>query len=237
MNKLIRITVNDFRLVFRDNSLKIFIALPLLTLLAVKYGVPYLVSVYGGLQEYVAFILMLATTQGSVAFGFIYSMVLVDEKDKNVASVYGILPVSKSLLIIFRLIPPFLLSTLATFLLLLVEPFYGLPIFANLAYSTLTGLVAPTMALFVVTAATNKIEAMTWQKLFNLPLTLPILAFFVPAPVAVLFAIFPTYWAYQAMGSLINGDASFWVYLSIGILYSVLVLVILIERFVKRHFK
>jgi fluoroquinolone transport system permease protein len=124
---------------------------------------------------------MLATLQSSTAFGFIYLMVPVDEKDTGVAKVYGILPISKFWFVTFRLIPPFLLATLATFLLLLVEPFYGLPVLSNLVYSALAGLVSSLMTLFVATAAKNKIEAMTWQKLFNLPLFLPVLAFFLPA--------------------------------------------------------
>ena len=66
-------------------------------------------------RDYIAVILMLATTQGSTAFGFIYSMVLVDEKDTQVAKVYGILPISKFWFVVFRLIPPFFLAALRHF--------------------------------------------------------------------------------------------------------------------------
>jgi fluoroquinolone transport system permease protein len=128
MKKLLTVTVNDFRLVFRDNSLKVFLVLPLMTLVVMRYVFPYLAGIYEGLREYVNVILMLATMQGATAFGFIYSMVLIDEKDTNVARVYGILPISRVWFIVFRLIPPFLLATLATFLLLSVEPFLGLPV-------------------------------------------------------------------------------------------------------------
>ncbi len=136
----------------------------------------------------------------------------------------------------FRLIPPFLLAALSTFLLLLAEPFYGLPIGANLAYSTLAGLVAPIMTLFVATMASNKIEAMTWQKLFNLPLMVPIASFFVPASFSFLFAIFPTYWAYQGFSFLINGG-NFWLYMLIGTVYSLALIVLMIDNFTSRHFK
>ncbi len=235
MKKLIKVALNDFRLVFRDNSLKIFIALPLLNLVVIR-AVPYIAGVYEVVQDYINVILMLATMQGSIAFGFVYSMVLVDEKDTNVAKVYGILPVSKFWFVVFRLIPPFLLATLSTFLLLLVEPFYGLPVISNLVYSTLAGLVAPLMILFVATTAKNKIEAMTWQKLFNIPLYLPILAFFVPASFSLVFAIFPTIWAYQGFNFLINGGNSA-VYMLIGFAHSILLLVWMIKRFTRSHFK
>lgn len=236
MKKLIKVAVNDFRLVFRDNSLKIFIALPLLILVVIKYGVPYVAGIYEDLHGYISVILMLATMQGATAFGFIYSMVLVDEKDTQVAKVYGILPVSKFWFVVFRLIPPFLLATLATVFLLLVEPFYDLPVFSILVYSALAGLVAPLMTLFVATVAENKIEAMTWQKLFNLPLFLPVLAFFVPASVSFVFAIFPPFWAYQGFNSLIEGG-NFWLYMLIGFAYSILLIALMIKRFTGSHFK
>ncbi|MEO6590201.1 MAG: hypothetical protein ABIP06_12960 [Pyrinomonadaceae bacterium] len=235
MKKLARVAVNDFRLVFRDNSLKIFIALPLLNLLVIRYGVPYVAGVYEVVRDYIHIILMLATMQGSVAFGFIYSMVLVDEKDTNVAKVYGILPVSKFWFVVFRLIPPFFLATLATFLLLLVEPFYGLPVVSNLVYSALAAMIAPLMILFVATTTKNKIEAMNWQKLFNIPLFLPILAFFVPVSFSLIFAIFPTFWAYQGFNFLIKGG-NFWFYTLIGFAHSILLIVLMVKRFTRNHF-
>ncbi|MDQ3489639.1 MAG: hypothetical protein M3449_01035 [Acidobacteriota bacterium] len=234
MEKLIKVANNDFRLVFRDNSLKIFIALPLLTLPVIRYAVPYIAGIYEILQDYIGVILMLATMQGSTAFGFIYSMVLVDEIDTNVAKVYGIVPLSKFWFVVFRLVPPFVMATLATFLLLLVEPFYGLPIIPSFVYSMLAGLMAPIMTLFVAIFAKNKLEAMTWQKLFNLPLFLPILAFYVPFTIP--FAIFPAFWAYQGLYMLINGG-NFWLYALIGFAHGILLLLLMVKKFTKGHFK
>jgi len=236
MKKLAKVAANDFKLVFRDNTLKIFIILPLLNLPVIRYGVPYITGIYDFLQDYIALILMLATMQGSIAFGFIYSMVLVDEKDTNVAKVYGILPISKFWFVVFRLIPPFILATLATFLLLLVEPFYNLPVISNLVYSALAGLVAPLMILFIAIVAKNKIEAMTWQKLFNIPLFLPVAAFFVPVSFSFVFALSPTFWTYQAFNFFVKGG-NFWVYMLIGYAHSIFLIILMIERFTRRHFK
>ncbi|HSK70876.1 MAG TPA: hypothetical protein VK892_04210, partial [Pyrinomonadaceae bacterium] len=147
-----------------------------------------------------------------------------------------ILPVSKFWFVVFRLIPPFFLATLVTLVLLLFEPFYGLPVFANLVYSALAGMVAPLMILFIAVVAKNKIEAMTWQKLFNIPLFLPVLAFFVPGSFSFVFAIFPTFWAYQGFNSLIEGG-NFWLYMLMGFAHSILLLVLMIKRFTRIHFK
>lgn len=236
MDTLIKVAINDFRLVFRDNSLKIFLALPLLTLVVVKYAVPYIVEIYPAIQDYIPVILMMATTQGSTAFGFIYSMVLVDEKDTSVAKVYGILPISKVWFVVFRLIPPFVLATLTTFLLLLVEPFYGFPVIQSLVYSMLVGLIVPLMIMFVAIPAKNKMEAMTWQKIFNLPIVLPIAAFYLPASFSFLFMIFPTFWAFQGLYSLIN-TGNFWLFMLIGFAQSILLIALMIKRFTRDHFK
>jgi fluoroquinolone transport system permease protein len=236
MDKLIRVAINDFRLVFRDNSLKIFLALPLMTLVIIRYAVPFIAGIYEVLQDYTSVILMLATMQGSTAFGFIYSMVLVDENDTGVAKVYGILPISKFLFVVFRLIPPFGLAALSTFLLLLVEPFYGLPLIPAAVYSLLAGLVAPLMTLFVAMLAKNKIEAMTWQKLFNLPLVMPILALYVPVSISFIFAISPTFWAYRGLDSLIN-SGDFWINMLLGSAQSILYIALMINRFTNVHFK
>lgn len=236
MKKLIKVAVNDFRLVFRDNSLKVFIFLPLLILFVIRYGIPFVAGVYEGLQNYINIILMLATMQGSTAFGFIYSMVLIDEKDTQVAKIYGILPVSKFWFVAFRLIPPFFLATLAAFALLLVEPFYDLPVISNLVYSTLAGLVAPLMILSIALIAKNKIEAMTCLKLFNIPLYLPVLAFFVPASFSAPLAVFPTFWAYQGLNLLIE-EKNFWIYILIGFACHILLIILMIKSFTKNHFK
>lgn len=235
MKKLIKAAINDFRLIFRDNSLRFFFIFPIVNIFVVRYGFPYIAETFEILKNYVAILLMAATMQNSLIFGFIYSMVLIDEKDTNVAKVYGILPVSKFWSVIFRLIAPFLLSTIFTFLMLLAEPFYGLSVISNLIYSTLAGLVAPLMILFVAIMAKNKIEGMTWQKLFNIPVSLPLLAFFVPVSFSFMFAILPTFWAYRGFDNLINGE-SFALEFSIGVIYSLFLIGLFAQKFSKSHF-
>lgn len=235
MERLIKVTINDFKLVFRDNSLLFFIFLPFLNVLVIRYGLPYAISLFEVLNDYVYLILMLISMQGSLAFGFIYSMVVIDEKDTQVAKVYGILPISQIGFVLFRLIAPLFFSAAATFSILLFQPFYEISLFANLVYSILTGLVSPLMVLVVSILSKNKIEGMTWQKLYNIPVSLPVLAFLVPVGFSYLFIIFPTYWAYQGFNNLINGRA-FFIQFLIGFLYSLFWIIFVARRFTKTHF-
>ena len=92
------------------------------------------------------------------------------------------------------------------------------------------------MVLFVAIMSKNKIEAMTWQKLFNLPISLPLLAFFIPASFSFLFVILPTHWAFQGFSNLISGG-SFVLYLLTGMVYSVFLIGLLARKFSKVHFR
>lgn len=236
MEKLIKVAINDFKLVFRDRSLKLFFIFPILNLFVVRYGLPYVVGRFPVLEDYLPILMMFLANQGALIFGFIYSMVLIDENDTNVAKVYGILPISKFWFVIFRLIAPFLLSTFATFLVFLVEPYYHLPIGINLIYSALSGLVAPGMVLFVAIMSKNKLEGMTWQKIFNIPVSLPILAFFIPTSFSFVFAFLPTHWAYQGFDNLVKGE-SFAIYLVVGFIFNLILIAVMAKRFSKTHFE
>lgn len=236
MEKLIKVAVNDFKLVFRDKSLRLFFVFPILSIFVVLYGFPYIADGFPIIQPYIPVLMMSATMQNSLMFGFIYSMVLIDEKDTNVAKVYGILPVSNFWFVIFRLVGPFLFATIFTIAMLAVEPFYRISILSNVFYSSLAGLSAPLMVLFVATVSKNKIAGMTWQKLFNLPTSLPLLAFFVPPSFSILFAILPTHWAYQGFSRLISGE-SFEIFLLVGFVYTLLLIALIAKKFSLNHFR
>ena len=236
MERLIKLAAYDFLLIFRDNSLKFFLVLPFLNALVLRYGIPYVVDRFPAVGDYTILIVMMITIQGSLAFGFIYSMVLVDEKDTRVAKVYGVLPVSQIWFVLFRLIAPFVLSSSASALILFVQTVYDIPFLSIIGYSVLVGLVAPSMVLFVAILSKNKIEAMTWQKIYNLPATLPILAFLLPASFTWLFAILPTHWAFQGFNNIVEGK-SLSVYVLAGVVHSVAFICLLARRFSKTHFR
>ena len=125
MKKLIQVSISDFKLVFRNPSLRVFLVIPLAAVLIVNVLLPYLAGKYEGVIEYIPYVLMAAALQTSTMFGFIYCMVFIEEKETQVAKVYGVVPVSKPGFALFRLIIPFFLSTMVTWLILSVQPFYS----------------------------------------------------------------------------------------------------------------
>jgi hypothetical protein len=100
----------------------------------------------------------------------------------------------------------------------------------------LIGFVAPQMVLFVAIMAKNKLEGMTWQKLFNAPVNLPIIAFLVPTSLSWLFAIFPTYWAFLGFDEIISGNG-LTIFLWIGFIYNLILIYLLTQKFSRIHFQ
>ncbi len=170
---LIFLSFTDFKLIFRDPSLRIFLVMPLLILGVVIGALPMLVDSYNGVDKYVPIVLMGATMQTNTMFGFIYSMVLINEKDIHVAKVYGILPISKTGFVASRLVIPFAISTLITFIMLVIQPFYSFSFLSMALLATLCGLLAPLLTLLVSIYSKNKMEGMTWFKFANLLVSVP----------------------------------------------------------------
>lgn len=234
MQQFLRTAMNDFKLIFRDPSLRAFLFMPILILGVVCFFCPYLKETYPETSEYIIYIVIMSCTQASTMYGFIYSVVFLDERDTEVAKMYGILPISKSGFLLNRLLAPYLLSTVTTFLILMLQPLYPLTALTTLIFSGLFGLLAPILALAVAGLANNKIEGMTWFKGLNLVVSLPLAAFFLP-DYKYLFSVIPTFWAYTGMYEFILSEGYF-TSLLVGFMLTLLTLGLLIRFFIKRHF-
>jgi fluoroquinolone transport system permease protein len=235
MKKLILLSITDFKLIFRDPSLRVFLVMPLLIYALVLFLVPKLAEAYPGFEAYIPVVLMGATMQTSTMFGFIYSMVLIHEKELEVAKVYGILPVSKTAFVTARLLIPFGISALFTFVLLLIQGFFIFDILSMVLLAILCGLFAPLLTLVVCILSKNKMEGMTWFKLVNLLVSIPLAAYFIPA-YTYFFGIIPTHWAFQVLDKMVLGQ-SIVLPLLLGFSYALILLFILIKRFAKVHFR
>ena len=231
MYRLGKLAMVDFKMVFRDPSLRIFLIMPALIFAIVLIFLPYAMKNYQAISYYMPIILMGATVQTSTMFGFIYSMVFIHEKDINVARVYSILPFSKIYFIVARLLFPFAISTILTLLLLLWQPFYAFSFLSMVALSILCGLVTPILALLVTVVSKNKMVGMTWYKLANLVIAIPLVAYLVPGYDAYFF-IFPTHWIYQVLHGMMEGGPTFFIF-CVAYIYTLLVGWFLLQRFKK----
>jgi fluoroquinolone transport system permease protein len=235
MKQFISLGLADFRLIFRDPTLRIFLILPLAIFIVVDFLLPFLIKEFPVIGKYAPYIVIVAVFETTQMFGFIYSMVLLEEKENEVSKVYGVLPVSKAGFTLSRFIIPVILTTLICWLLLFTQPFYQFSILKGLYFSVVASLLVPTYAIGISLFSANRLEGLVWIKVFNIIVVLPAVAFFVPGIFSDFFGILPTHWFFQSLyGIFTQGD--YIMNLTVAGIYSLLLIIITIRIFSRRHF-
>jgi len=235
MKQLLKVSISDFKMIFRAPSLRIFFALPIMILLVTNVFLPWLIGKFPLVEDYAIYVVVLATIEVTQMFGFIYSMVLIEEKEQEVSKVYGIMPISRIAFSLSRLLISVLITIVLTALILQIQPFYEISILQSLLFGAMAGLVVPAYVLSVALMSKNKMEGMVWIKVVNIAVVLPTVAFFVPQGFTWLFGILPTHWAFQGLYQLFIGQG-FVLHLVIGTVFFIILISLLVQRFAKNHF-
>ncbi len=235
MKKIFSLIHSDIRQIFRDKTLTVFLVAPIILIAFVRFFIPYVTQQYPILQEYHPMMMMFASIQTAIMFGFIVSFIILDEKDENVLQVIRVLPISPFYFILYRLLFATTFSTLGAFLMINLSGI-AYPGFANsILLSIQYGLTAPFITLIISTFAKNKIEGMAFFKGVDLVLLLPLLSFFISGYTKYIFSIIPAFWTYNLYkASVSNGNSSF--YFFSGMSMYILVISVLFFQFKKRIF-
>lgn len=235
MKKILRLALIDFKLIFRDPSLRTFLFFPIVLLGLIIWALPALVMKYDFLTPYLPIFLVVAVIENTQMFCFISSMVLIDEKESDVAKVYGVVPFTKWQFIVSRFLIPYFFTTLLNFILFYIQPFYTVSFSSNLAISLLTALIVPIYVLSINTIVKNRMQGMVYIKGFNMLVLIPIAAFFVPEKFKHFFGFFPTHWIFQSVENLTKG-ISIVIMSTIGFLFLGVLLFFVSKQFMKKHF-
>jgi len=82
MKRILTLARIDFKLIFRDSSLRSFLVLPLILFALMIWGVPALVEKHPSLTAYLPIILAGFVIENTQLFCFISSMIWIDEKKR-----------------------------------------------------------------------------------------------------------------------------------------------------------
>lgn len=235
MKKVIILAISDFKLIFRDSSLRTFLVFPFILLGAFVWFLPNLVDKYALLKPYSSIFLMIGVIENTQLFSFISSMVLIDEKETDVAKVYGVVPLSKIQYIISRLIIPFLITVILNVILLKVQSLYPVKWIPNLTISILTALVVPVFVLGMNTLAKNRMQGMIYFKALNIIALLPLAVYFLPEKFKYVFSVIPTHWIFQSIQNT-SQDLSITKSVMVGFVFFILLLILVSKKFINKHF-
>lgn len=235
MKKILKLAFTDFKLIFRDPSLKSFLVLPVIMFALIIWAVPPLLEKYDFLVPYISLFLVVAVIENTQMFCFINTMVLIDEKESEVAKVYGVVPLSKLEYIVSRFIIPYLFTVALNLILLFIQNICELSLVSILLISFLAALVVPVYALAVNSVVQNRMQGMVYVKAFNMLVLIPIAAFFVPEKFVHLFGIFPTHWVFQSIDKATQ-NLPVGLFSAIGFVFFLVLLWLVSRIFIRKHF-
>ena len=235
MNRIFALSANDFRMVFRDPMLRIFLFLPLLIVALVVWLLPVLFSAYPILQDYDYVILMWAGMQASTMFGFINGFVFLEEKDENVFAALRVMPIAASTLISVRMLLGVSIAFAINVTIFSLSSWIPMSGTQLLLVAFQYALLAPLLTLALATFAQNKVEGLAQFKIYNFVAMLPALIYFLPIRALHVLAIVPTYWTFRSVEA-IHSDGSFFLFISIGFVGYLIVLGGLVRIFEQRVF-
>lgn len=235
MKKVLKLASIDFKLIFRDPSLRSFLFFPIILLSLIAYVLPGLVEKYDFLIPYIPVFLGIALIENTQMFSFISSMVLIDEKESEVAKVYGIIPLTKFQYLVSRFLIPYFFTVGLNIILFLVQPFYAIRLVDNLLISFLTALIVPVYVLGINSIVKNRMQGMVYIKAFNMIVLIPIAAFFVPEQIKNIFGILPTHWVFQSIDK-ISHHLPIGIVVVIGFLFFGILLWFVSRSFIRKHF-
>lgn len=235
MTHILNLVINDFRHVFRDRMLLIFLSAPVLLICFVRFFVPYLTEMFPVVSDYHLYIMMFGCIQTSIMFGFITSFIILEEKDENVLQAIRVLPISATYFIVYRLVFATVFSSLSAFLMLQLGNI-AYPGFVNsVLLSVHYGLAAPFIALIIATYAKNKVEGLAFFKGVDILILIPITAFFINGSLKYAFSIVPMFWTYEFYAQSVNGNSGVLEFCA-GLVCYGLGFIFLVRQFSKRVF-
>lgn len=225
MKRYFTIIKTDLKNIFRDPSLFMILIVPVIITVLLFFGWPLLSNQWPIIVQYKPLILGGFCLVSAAMPGMAISFVILDEKDENLIQTLHILPVSFSLIIRLRMIIIFLFGVIASTMMLLVSGMISgnelkAPLLAMLASA-----IAPMSACIPAFMAKNKIEGMTYAKMLNFIMVLPLPAFFIQGNFEYFFGIIPSYWIYKSF-IVIDNNFQFMLFWTIGMLYHAVLLFI-----------
>jgi len=238
INQIKTIAINDFKLIFRDVTLKLFFILPIILIAMAIWFVPILIGRFDYLDAYTNLILIIFIIENTQAFCIINSLLFIEETESQTSKVYGVLPLSKKLLIVARFFLPYVFTVLFNAVLLSFQNLVEIDFVTIVMISFMAALIVPIYVLLLSSYAKNRLEGMIYIKLFNLLVLLPMVAFFIDSNWSMVFGALPTYWLYQSIDTGLNVDfqsESFW-FAGIYMFYCLVFLRFSVNRFIKTQF-
>ena len=226
----------DLRGVLRDPLLRWMIFFPLVVALAVRWGIPFAADIVRSSYQFdllpfypllMAFVLLMTPMLAGMVIGFL----LLDQKDDQTLAALQATPLMLNGYLTYRMVVPMLLSFLLTLILYLIANLITISLTTLLLTALLAAPLAPFYALVLAGLASNKVQGFAIAKGLGVMLLAPFAVYFVEPPLQWLVGIIPLYWPSKFMLEEIRGEGVGWLVFSVGFIYQMVLMAVLIRRF------
>lgn len=213
MSKLLALSLNDFRNIFRERILYfMFIVAPIVTFITAKYVLPLLGAKFPVIEPYYPLIVMMLIFNVVGGIGFVVASILLDERDEDVLTAIRITPISTNFFIAYRLLFAVTISFIFSLIMILLSGIVEMPIVQAIISAFLLAIVTPIILLALAAFSSNKVEGLAIYKGLNLVLTIPVVSFFLPTTYQPFFWIIPVFWSFQWFVEGAGGGPSWMVF-------------------------
>jgi hypothetical protein len=233
MNSILTYSRNDLRQIFRDPVLYVMFLVPFLFIAILRFALPALSELLPVLDTYRMVIVASICLVTSMFPAFIFSFIMLDEKDLDVLSAIRVLPVSSSGFIMYRLVFISLFSLVFNLLILILSHQTTWSLLKMVLVSIPVAMVSPASCLMITAFASNKIVGTTWMKGLNFLFMIPVLTYIFEGSWEYLLGILPYYWIFKLFDPGFQ-TLSFTANLIIGLTYLCLLLIFSTMLFKKK---
>jgi fluoroquinolone transport system permease protein len=228
MKNLLKVLLGSFKLILRDTLLFSLVFTPWFQGSLLYFGLPLLQPL---LLQTFAFdltpwyvlsdmtVLMLAPMMAGVLCGFL----MLDERDEGVGEYYNVTPLGGAGYLASRILLPMLYSIGIAPILMALFSLSHPDILRVLFVVLCGGLFGASLALLLLSFASNKVEGLAVSKIMGILMLPMVIPFLTDSPWGYLAAAFPTFW----MGVLFKGQITM---LPLALLVSCVWIILLYRR-------
>jgi fluoroquinolone transport system permease protein len=222
----------DRRQLLRDPILLIAVILPLLLILFVAKGLPWLELVTPfSITPHIPYLLSIFLLLTPITVGMMVGLMMLEERDESLVTYFAITPLGRGRYVAFRLGLPLLITFVLSIVLVIVFHDATLMRWEVFLLLVTSSLETPLMALTMLVFASNRLEGLAVAKMLNFVLLPPIVLYFFATKWRMFCLIVPTYWVSEGILALSVDSAMFWGFWAGGTAYHILLIWLLFSRF------
>ncbi|MBS4535077.1 hypothetical protein GOQ29_05515 [Clostridium sp. D2Q-14] len=199
----------DFKMMIREPLLILFMFIPIFIFVVFKllivFFVPVLYNMTGfNLENYYGYVLSASLLFTPNMLGAVVAFLMIDERDAKIYELMSVTPLGSVGYICNRLVIPFILSIIYTFIGYYILNIFYIPTFTLALISILLGIDSIIIGLLLFTVADDKVKGLTYAKGFGVFTILALIDLLKLPWASFLGALLPFYWVTRLVNDSSN---------------------------------